>query len=68
PPAVQILSPRQAILLPQEVIPAHKAGGRIAAELIAPCPPGVPVIVPGQRVPSEVVEFANLAKLRVVVE
>jgi lysine decarboxylase len=68
PPAVQILSPRQAVLLPSEVIPAHKAGGRIAAEAIAPCPPGVPVIVPGQRVPSEVVEFANLAKLRVVVE
>lgn len=68
PAAVQVLSPRQAILLPQEVIPAHKAGGRIAAEVIAPCPPGVPLIVPGQRVPSEVVEFANLAKLRVVIE
>jgi len=68
PPIVQILSPRQAMLMPSAVIPVHTVAGRIAAELVAPCPPGVPVVVPGQRIPAEIVEFANLQKLRVVIE
>ncbi len=68
PQAVQILSPRQAMLLPSAAIPVHTAAGKIAAEIVAPCPPGIPVIVPGQRIPAEIVEFASIQKLRVVIE
>ena len=68
PEAVQILSPRQASLMPSEVVPVHQAVGRIAAELIAPCPPGTPVVIAGQRVPREILEFASLQTVRVVIE
>lgn len=68
PQAVQILSPRQAALLPSAVIPVHAAAGKIAAEVVAPCPPGIPIVVPGQRIPAEIAEFANRQKLRVVIE
>jgi len=35
---------------PAEQVPIETAEGRIAAELIAPAPPGVPRLVPGQRI------------------
>lgn len=39
-----------ALYGPAEMVDYEVAGGRIAAELIAPAPPGVPRLVPGQRI------------------
>jgi len=39
-----------AIAGPVEMVRYEEAGGRIAAEMIAPAPPGVPRLVPGQRI------------------
>lgn len=39
-----------AIAAPVEMVRYEDAGGRIAAEMIAPAPPGVPRLVPGQRI------------------
>ncbi|MEV7979302.1 hypothetical protein [Streptomyces sp. NPDC086519] len=33
---------------------AQRAAARIAAEMISPCPPGVPVIAPGEVITDEV--------------
>ena len=33
-----------------ELVPWSRAPGRIAAEIIAPAPPGVPRLIPGQRI------------------
>lgn len=68
PEPIQVLSPRQASLLPAELLPLHLCAGRIAAETVAPCPPGTALVVAGQRVPEEILETANIQKLRVVVE
>ena len=35
---------------------AAAAGGRVSAELIAPYPPGIPVLAPGERIKPETVE------------
>jgi arginine decarboxylase len=43
------LSPRDALLGAQEVVPFDRAEGRIAAESLAPYPPGVPNVLPGER-------------------
>jgi arginine decarboxylase len=43
------LSPREAFLAPQEVVPFDNAEGRIAAESLAAYPPGVPNVLPGER-------------------
>lgn len=40
----------EAIAAAVEMVRYEDAGGRIAAELIAPAPPGVPRLVPGQRI------------------
>ena len=39
-----------AVFGPVEQVPLAAAAGRIAAETIAPAPPGVPRLVPGQRI------------------
>jgi arginine/lysine/ornithine decarboxylase len=40
--------------------------GAIAAECVSSCPPGWPVIVPGQRVSEEVANCEKFEFLRVV--
>jgi lysine decarboxylase len=42
------LSPRDAFLGPQEVVPFDQAEGRISAESLAAYPPGVPNVLPGE--------------------
>jgi lysine decarboxylase len=43
------LAPRDAFLGPQQVVPFEQAEGRIAAESLAAYPPGVPNVLPGER-------------------
>lgn len=42
------LTPREAWLAPHRELPLKEAAGKIAAELIAPCPPGIALAVPGE--------------------
>jgi arginine/lysine/ornithine decarboxylase len=46
---------RQAVFGVKETVPVQQAAGRIAASAAAPCPPGIPVVVPGEVVPAEAV-------------
>jgi lysine decarboxylase len=50
------VSPRDAFFAPAETVPALAAAGRVSAELIAPYPPGVPVLAPGEVIARETVE------------
>jgi arginine decarboxylase len=49
----QALPPRDAFFAPHETVPAAAAAGRVSAELIAPYPPGVPVLAPGEIITPE---------------
>jgi lysine decarboxylase len=48
--ADQVLSPRDAFFADHESVPWAQAAGRVCAEVIAPYPPGVPVLAPGERI------------------
>jgi arginine decarboxylase len=50
------LTPREAFFAPREAVAAESAGGRVAAELVAPYPPGIPAIAPGEVVSQELVD------------
>ena len=50
------LSPREAFFAPRETVPAAAAAGRVAAETIAPYPPGIPAIAPGEVIRPELLE------------
>jgi lysine decarboxylase len=52
-----VLTPREAFLGPQEVIPFDAAAGRIAAEGLAAYPPGIPNVLPGERLTTETLDF-----------
>jgi arginine decarboxylase len=51
-----VLAPREAFFAPNETVPAAAAIGRVSAELIAPYPPGVPVLAPGELITAAAVE------------
>jgi arginine decarboxylase len=55
PPAVAAMTPREAFFARHRVVDAEAAIGRVSAELVAPYPPGVPVLVPGEVVTAEAV-------------
>jgi arginine decarboxylase len=44
------MTPREAFLGAQEVVPVADAVGRIAAESLASYPPGIPNVLPGERI------------------
>ncbi len=51
------MSPRDAFLGRTEVVPIDEAAGRVSSETIAGYPPGIPALLPGERVTTEVVEY-----------
>jgi len=51
------LAPRDAFLGPQEVVSFHDAEGRIAAESLAAYPPGVPNVLPGERLTRPTIAY-----------
>jgi lysine decarboxylase len=52
-----VKTPREAFLGPQEVIPFDAAAGRIAAEGLAAYPPGIPNVLPGERLTAETLDY-----------
>jgi arginine decarboxylase len=51
------LTPREAFLAQQEVVGFDEAEGRIAAESLAAYPPGVPNVLPGERLTRETLDY-----------
>jgi arginine decarboxylase len=51
-----VLAPREAFFAPNETVPAKAAVGRVSAELIAPYPPGVPVLAPGELITAAAID------------
>jgi lysine decarboxylase len=51
------IAPREAFLGPQEAIPFAEAVGRLAAESLAAYPPGIPNVLPGERLTRETIDY-----------
>ncbi len=60
PLAPRRLSPREAFFAPIHRIPFQQAVGHICAEIISPYPPGIPILVPGEEVTQEAVDYLLL--------
>jgi arginine decarboxylase len=52
-----VMTPREAFLGPQEIVPAREAIGRVAAESLAAYPPGIPNVLPGERLTPETLDY-----------
>lgn len=55
----QVLTPAEAARAPKEWVPLHAARGRVAAGVVAPSPPGVPVWLPGEAIGGREVEYVE---------
>ena len=54
-----IMNPREAYYSEKETIPKEKAIGRISAEVIAECPPGISILLPGELITEEHMPYLN---------
>lgn len=54
--AEQVVGPREAFLAANEVIAVDDAVGRVCGESIAVYPPGIPALLPGERISKEIVD------------
>src|SRR3954463_15566137 len=52
-----VVSPREAFLGASERVPVDDAVDRVSAESIAGYPPGIPALLPGERITAEVVDY-----------
>jgi len=59
-----VMTPRDAFFARSEAIPVEHASGRVSAEMMAPYPPGIPVIAPGEEVSDEIAAYLAEASLR----
>ena len=60
---VAALPPREAFFAAAEAVPLGRAVGRISAELVAPYPPGIPVLAPGEQITAETLDALDEARL-----
>lgn len=49
-----VLTPRDAFFASAETVSLSEAAGRISAEAITPYPPGIPLVMPGERLDGDV--------------
>ena len=52
-----VVPPREAFLGRSEVVAVDAAVGRVSAESIAGYPPGIPALLPGERITAEAVAY-----------
>ena len=51
------VAPRDAFLGACDIVPVEEAVGRVSCEAIASYPPGIPALLPGERVSAETVAY-----------
>lgn len=69
PAAETHLSLREALFGPREEIDTAAAAGRTAGMSACPCPPGIPVVIPGEKISDEAVQIllqAGILRIKVV--
>lgn len=60
PPPESVMSVRTAALADSVYLDTPFAVGKIAAEAVCPCPPGIPVLIPGEIISKETSEVLTM--------
>ena len=56
------MTPQQAFHADKKSVPINEALGKISAELVMAYPPGIPILAPGERLTSEIIDYIRYAK------
>jgi lysine decarboxylase len=60
----QVMSPRDAFFARSEAVPVGQTAGRVSAEIVAPYPPGIPIVAPGEEISDEIAVYLAEASAR----
>lgn len=55
-----VLTPREAFYARTENILFQDSAGRVCTEIVCPYPPGIPILVPGERITQDLVDYIQL--------
>ena len=56
----------EAMFKPQKIVPIENAGGEVCAGLKCPCPPGVPLVMPGEVIDNAVIDALKIYGVKTV--
>ncbi|MCX7781832.1 MAG: aminotransferase class I/II-fold pyridoxal phosphate-dependent enzyme [Negativicutes bacterium] len=56
-PPQQVISPRQALFGHTRAVPFKKSAGMVCAEIVTFYPPGIPLLCPGERITTDIIEY-----------
>ncbi len=59
-----VIDPRTAFWSDKKSLPLAESIGHICAEFVMCYPPGIPILAPGERITSDIVEYINYVKER----
>ncbi|MCT4509548.1 MAG: aminotransferase class I/II-fold pyridoxal phosphate-dependent enzyme [Tepidibacter sp.] len=57
-----VVSPRDAFYARKKIIKLEESEGEVSGESIMAYPPGIPIITPGERISSEIIEYIKFIK------
>jgi len=55
-------TPQQAFYASKQALPIEKTKGHICAESVMCYPPGIPILAPGERITSQILDYINYMK------
>ena len=59
---VVAVTPQFAFYSPKQSLPLEETAGRICSEFVMCYPPGIPILAPGERVTSKILDYIRYAK------
>ncbi len=64
-----IMTPRDAFYSDTELVGIDRAVGRVSAEIVTVYPPGIPLLVPGEEISKEAIDYLrNMAGLGAIID
>lgn len=57
-----ICTPQKAFYAPKKAVPIRDTAGAISAELVMCYPPGIPILTPGEKITTEIIEYILYAQ------
>lgn len=61
-----VMTVREAMLAPSEIVPLSDAEGRAVSSAVAHCPPGVPLVMPGELLDKPTIFFLKSTGISVI--
>lgn len=59
-----VVSPQDAFYSPKESLPIKDTKGKVCSEFVMCYPPGIPILAPGERITSDILNYIEYAKLK----